>query len=56
MEHLLAAVGNVGFPIAVATYLLVRVEAKIDASEDKLNKIKTQLDRIEATLKRIEEK
>jgi len=30
MEDLAAQVANVGFPIAVSIYLLVRVEAKIE--------------------------
>ncbi len=29
MEELTSLVGNVGFPIAVSIYLLVRVEAKL---------------------------
>ncbi|BES66442.1 YvrJ family protein [Gottschalkiaceae bacterium SANA] len=30
MEEMMGAVGNVGFPIAVSIYLLVRVENKMD--------------------------
>lgn len=30
MEDFLKAIGNVGFPIAVAAYLLVRIETKMD--------------------------
>ncbi|MCL6558917.1 MAG: YvrJ family protein [Firmicutes bacterium] len=30
METILQAVGNVGFPIAVAAYLLVRIEGKLE--------------------------
>lgn len=30
MEYLIAQVANVGFPIAVSIYLLVRVENKIE--------------------------
>ena len=30
MEEVFAQIANVGFPIAVSIYLLVRVEAKID--------------------------
>ncbi|NLX02320.1 MAG: YvrJ family protein, partial [Syntrophomonadaceae bacterium] len=29
MEELLNIIGNVGFPIAVSAYLLIRVEAKL---------------------------
>ena len=31
MEDFVAQVANVGFPIAVSIYLLVRVEAKIES-------------------------
>lgn len=30
MEEMMGAIGNVGFPIAVSIYLLVRVETKMD--------------------------
>ncbi|MGI5922022.1 MAG: YvrJ family protein [Syntrophomonadaceae bacterium] len=30
MEDLLNVVGNVGFPIAVAAYLLIRIESKLN--------------------------
>ena len=30
MEELWQQIGNVGFPIAVAIYLLVRIEKKLD--------------------------
>jgi hypothetical protein len=30
MEELLKQIGNVGFPVVVAIYLLVRMEAKLD--------------------------
>jgi len=30
MEDILASVANVGFPIAVAAYLLVRIENRLD--------------------------
>lgn len=31
MEEILGMVANVGFPIAVAAYLLVRIENRLDA-------------------------
>ncbi|WP_134219620.1 YvrJ family protein [Pelotomaculum sp. FP] len=31
MDLILQAVGNVGFPIAVSAYLLVRIESKLEA-------------------------
>jgi len=31
LDLILQAVGNVGFPIAVAAYLLVRIESKLES-------------------------
>ncbi|HOV80646.1 MAG TPA: YvrJ family protein [Bacillota bacterium] len=31
MEAFLQAIGNVGFPVAVTAYLLVRIESKLEA-------------------------
>ncbi|MCL6561079.1 MAG: YvrJ family protein [Firmicutes bacterium] len=31
MENFLQAVGNVGFPIALSAYLLIRIEGKLEA-------------------------
>lgn len=39
MEELLNIIGNVGFPIAVSAYLLIRIEAKLG----ELGKAITQL-------------
>lgn len=30
MEDLISGIANIGFPIAVAAYLLVRIEQKLD--------------------------
>jgi hypothetical protein len=43
MEDLLKAVGNVGFPIAVAAYLLIRVETKMDKLAASINQLSTIL-------------
>lgn len=42
MDKIIESIANVGFPIAVATYLLIRIEAKLDnltISIEKLAKI-----------------
>lgn len=31
MESMVSLIGNVGFPIAVSIYLLVRIEGKLDS-------------------------
>ena len=43
MEDLLKAVGNVGFPIVVAAYLLIRIEGKLDNLSASINKLSTIL-------------
>lgn len=37
MEDWLSAVANVGFPIVMAFYLIVRIEAKLDALTSAIN-------------------
>ncbi|AOR24993.1 YvrJ family protein [Clostridium taeniosporum] len=37
MEDMVMLITNVGFPIAVASYLLIRFEAKIDALTISIN-------------------
>jgi hypothetical protein len=48
MEEMIAQVANVGFPIAVSVYLLVRVEAKIESLACSIN----ELSRVIQALKR----
>ena len=43
MEELLAAVANTGFPIAVAAYLLIRIESKMDSLSSSINQLSTIL-------------
>ncbi|MBL4937605.1 YvrJ family protein [Clostridium sp. YIM B02515] len=39
MEDFLKAIANVGFPIAVAAYLLIRIEGKIDSLAASINQL-----------------
>ena len=39
LEQWISLVGNVGFPIVVAFYLLIRFERKIDNLTDAINKM-----------------
>lgn len=41
MEEFLKAVGNVGFPIAVTAYLLIRIEGKLDNLSASINQLST---------------
>jgi hypothetical protein len=43
MEELLAAIANTGFPIAVAAYLLIRIESKMDSLSFSINQLSTIL-------------
>ena len=43
MEELLAAIANTGFPIAVAAYLLIRIEGKMDSLSSSINQLSTIL-------------
>ena len=43
MEGLLAAIANTGFPIAVAAYLLIRIEGKMDSLAASINQLSTIL-------------
>lgn len=39
MEEMLAPIANLGFPIVVSIYLLVRVENKLDKLSDSINEL-----------------
>ncbi len=39
MENLYDQIANVGFPIAVATYLLVRIEGKLNLLTDSIDEL-----------------
>jgi len=43
MEEFLKAVGNIGFPIVVAAYLLIRIESKMDSLAASINQLSTIL-------------
>lgn len=37
MDELISIIANVGFPVAVAIYLLVRLESKLDLLSNTIN-------------------
>lgn len=43
MEDLLKAIADVGFPMAVAAYLLIRIEGKMDGLSASINRLSTIL-------------
>lgn len=43
MDALVTLIGNVGFPIAVSIYLLVRIESKLENLTVSINTLSTAL-------------
>ena len=43
MEDLLKAIANLGFPMAVAAYLLIIIEGKLDSLAASINQLSTIL-------------
>ena len=43
MEDFIKAIANVGFPIVVAAYLLIRIESKLDSLSTSIDKLSTIL-------------
>ena len=39
INELIGLVGNVGFPVAVAAYLLIRLEKQLDSLASSINKL-----------------
>ncbi|MDO5037504.1 MAG: YvrJ family protein [Tissierellia bacterium] len=46
LEDILALVANTGFPIVVASYLMVRMEARLDQLSQALAKLNHLLEKI----------
>jgi len=43
MDDLLKSIADVGFPIAVAAYLLIRIEGKLESLSSSINQLSTIL-------------
>lgn len=46
MEELVGMFSNVGFPIAISFYLLVRVETKISKLDETILKLSTAIEKL----------
>lgn len=46
MEELIKLISNVGFPIAVAVYLLIRSEKKMDILTESITKLTGAVDKL----------
>ncbi len=51
MEEYLAAISQVGFPIAISVYLLIRFESKIEKLDDSINDLCNQIKELKEKLK-----
>jgi len=47
MDNIINLVGNVGFPIAISIYLLVRIEGKLESLTNSINVLSSAINRIE---------
>lgn len=43
MDELITLIGNVGFPIAISAYLLIRIETKLDKLSASISQLSTVL-------------
>lgn len=46
MDEIIAVIGNVGFPIGISIYLLVRIEGKLDNLTNSINDLSNTISRI----------
>ncbi|GLC30780.1 YvrJ family protein [Clostridium omnivorum] len=47
MDALISLIGNVGFPIAVSIYLLVRIEGKLESLTSSINNLSSTINTME---------
>lgn len=47
MEGLVSLIGNVGFPIAVSIYLLVRIEGKLESLTNSINNLSSVINMLD---------
>lgn len=46
MDNLVGLIGNVGFPMAISIYLLVRIENKLEKLTDSINQLSSVINNI----------
>ena len=49
MEIIETLIANVGFPVAVSIYLLIRLESKLETLTDRINKLSNNIINLKAT-------
>ncbi|AQM58978.1 MULTISPECIES: YvrJ family protein [Clostridium] len=47
MDNFVQIVGNVGFPIAISLYLLMRIEGKLEVLSNSINNLSNVMSKIE---------
>lgn len=47
MDNFVQIVGNVGFPIAISVYLLMRIEGKLEVLSNSINNLSNVMSKIE---------
>ena len=47
MDNFVQIVGNVGFPIAISLYLLMRIEGKFEVLSNSINNLSNVMSKIE---------
>jgi hypothetical protein len=46
MDSMIGIIGNVGFPIAISMYLLVRIEAKLESLTNSINALSAVINKL----------
>lgn len=47
MEDILSSIANMGFPIVVASFMLLRMESKMEELNETLTRLMTAIERLE---------
>lgn len=47
MDNFVHIIGNVGFPIAISVYLLIRIEGKLEVLSNSINNLSNVMSKIE---------
>ena len=47
MDNFVQIIGNVGFPIAISVYILMRIEGKLEVLSNSINNLSNVMSKIE---------
>ncbi|WP_081705811.1 YvrJ family protein [Clostridium sp. Ade.TY] len=47
MEQIIDIIGNVGFPISISLYLLIRIEGKLETLTNSINNLSNVMNKLE---------